>query len=603
MPFDIISVAGGVVLKRLIDRALDKTGAWITNPSFAESSVAEHTLHIERWSSSIQILNMARALSVDESTIELTISDRAPRFYTDDVGPTWFDESQLLELSRNLIILGGPGTGKTTTVKRLCRKIMLQEPVSNLDLSRCAVLVKCRDIESGALFSDHLISTLGLEIEISDEKRKQPGAEKRYRNKILSSFLENLQCVLFIDGIDEYTGTPSSLLEDIESIANSCSTLKIIGTCRNGFIPTLPGQFKALQIEPLTTGEKEKIVQRWAKNPDSTLAKISENYASDLVDRPLFLIQVVLLLDWHGFIPDKPSELYRRLMILVLELWDNQKGPSETVNRRSRYERFSPNYKLDFLSEFAYWLVKNDKIGVFNFDDFATFYGVACSKYDLPGYEVSFVLNELEAHTGFVVEAGYHKLQFIHLTFQEFLAANYLSSDIGDDSRIYEIFLINPSVFAIVVAMSRSPSRLLADVVLRALSLGKTLKIEAVFERLSIELPRLETTSRLGLTIWALLEVPNLLSIGLSNRETLMKFVERFALKPALSSALEFYVSDMGSDSSSKLSLSLTSRSAAVPGLASRISVEKEFLAELHASRPFTFGVRRLEDLSGARSE
>jgi predicted NACHT family NTPase len=269
---------------------------------------------------------------------------------------------------------------------------------------------------------DYILSILNVVIKIPDSHRK-PDAARKYKIDALSAFLERAHCYVFLDGIDECSAAIlQSVMRDIETIAQTCDQLgqssesstrpqaRILCTCRTGFTVSLPNGFSALQIQPLNEQDRWAIVSKWARDPEKTLETISKSHLSRIIDRPLFLVQVIILFDWHGYIPDRPSDIYKRLIVLIMELWDHQKGASDVVIRKSRYEKFTPNYKLEFLGQLAYWLVDRGKMGAFSYEDFREFFSGVHVKYDLPGYEVDKVLNEIEAHTGFIVEASYGTL-------------------------------------------------------------------------------------------------------------------------------------------------------------------------------------------------
>jgi hypothetical protein len=149
-------------------------------------------------------------------------------------------------------------------------------------------------------------------------------------------------------------------------------------------------------------------------------------------------------------------------------------------------------------------------------------------------------------------------------------------------------------VFAVLVAMSRVPSDVLARVALDAIleRAPVSINFEGIFDRLGLELPKLESSSKLGLVLLALLEIPNERFIGMSGRKAIHDFITRFELKAALSMALEHYLVERepNPENQAKYSLRLNNEREAMLGYAMRIRIEATLVEEIHHARPFTFG-------------
>src|SRR5262249_16934187 len=135
------------------------------------------------------------------------------------------------------------------------------------------------------------------------------------------------------------------------------------------------------------------------------------------------------------------------------------------VERRSRYAGFDPSRKFEFLASLAFHLTYVTEKKFFTSRSFGSAYESIRLTFDLPRGEAKQVFTELESHTGIIVESGFDRYEFSHLSLQEFLTADYLIRDRISKQTAYQM-LVNPAPLAISVAMSSNASQRLAAIIL-----------------------------------------------------------------------------------------------------------------------------------------
>lgn len=199
-------------------------------------------------------------------------------------------------------------------------------------------------------------------------------------------------------------------------------------------------------------------------------------------------------------IPDKPKTIYKKVINLLLEEWDEQRS----VERVSKYAAFENDRKFEFLSQMSYVLTSYLKKTVFSSVDIMNAYKKIYSDFGMDPREAKLVFNELESHTGLILQTGVDQYEFAHKSLQEYLAAEYivkLPTIPYSKDGIFEL----PNEMAIAVAISSKPSDYLAEFVLRRLSASLNLVppgfIHAFLSRLVLEKPDFNSSNLIGLAL------------------------------------------------------------------------------------------------------
>lgn len=487
------------ILKALLPRLIGYLRKLSITEKQIEPNLEAHLSFVSNWCQSIQFYGMPQYKDTERDTIDLTI-DTIPRKFR---GPRKISakikEADLLTDNHNYILLGDPGSGKTTTLKRLAIRMLFEGPLEG-DIWQFPIVIRIKDLENELSLIEYLANTLGIPFQHKSEtirrgiswigknfqkkfrlepnQRMEKDAEGKpkyivetvkgnyvgdyYLINVLGEILSECRALLLLDGLDEASEKrKTDLIKEIKVLSDHTHNCKIIVSCRSGDYNQQIEGFNVVEICPLDRSQKYEIANKWLKEPSEFLGNIENCPYSDLSDRPLFLTQLIVIYDNQGYLPDQPSAVYKKMVSLMLEYWDFQRG----VKRRSAYAFFTPERKLEFLAAMSYQLTYQSRLKVFREMDLINAYSAFCSTFRLPQDEAIYVAQEIETHTGLIVQSGGENFEFSHLLLQEYLCAYYLvrapfSSRIEDYLREY------PSPVAIAVAISSEPSSWLAKLIL-----------------------------------------------------------------------------------------------------------------------------------------
>lgn len=575
---DLVGSVLNEAAKRIIALVFEKISNLRLDPGTAEANLSHHLKYVSSWCSQIQHYGMPTAQYTDEATIALDLTLGARRFrpYGLPVEPIY--ESNLLQDSQHYVLLGDPGSGKTTTIKRIAHCLLFSPPSSENDIFKYPIVINAKEISSLFNLCSFIASTVGFPVEqlyrtkhdgvlhkeiptieievpsVAEDRsiseavelrgtsRKSPTKRvpvphdvvtfiaERPAIETIQIFLNETNCVLLIDGLDECPLDSRLTLEaELTQLSHMLDQAKLLVSCRTGDYTTQIEGFSLVEILPLTKNEMQAITSRWLSGDQTRfMTELESKSYWDLADRPLFLVQLMLIFRMAGYLPDKSIDVYRKMTLLMLEKWDEQRG----VRRQTKYSRFLPERKLDFLCELAWQLTYERRVKTFSSELLQSIYRKIAGNHNLPMTEAVGVTQEIESHTGIVVISGYQMYQFSHLTVQEYLAANFLVRQ--PYVRDFEpAFMTSSAPFALAVALSSDATLWFSNLVLKhmvkfAASVNWNNQIYSFLDRIFLERVEFNRSELLGMAI-AGLETTCMLY---GKDEKSFQIFERFATRP-----------------------------------------------------------------------
>ena len=351
--------------------------------------------------------------------------------------PESYKNLELLDESNRLIVVGDPGSGKSSLIKYLFRescRAAEREPAKarlpiQIELRKIRVIEE-RDEQKAAQW-------------LMGELRRQVAAVEGYdMGQLFDSCLTSNGLLLLLDGLDEVAGDDfpamSAALQGMSKLLAAKSEHNaIVLTMRIQYHQQIQDELvgdypQVAYLRPFKPNEIYTFLTRWPfkENAEKNITRV---YA-DLTDRPTLraMCSNPLVLAMYvandqtlapGEVPESRTEFYRsvvdELLVLRRRRQDIVRGPSRALREQ----------REEILGELAYQNLINVAQPA-NSLAWADALHTAMRIWQVNETEAESRFRTLENETGIIAEERLSEtFQFIHLTFCEFLSAVECASD------------------------------------------------------------------------------------------------------------------------------------------------------------------------------
>lgn len=427
----------------------------------------------------------SRRIPLENIYIPLSVvSERSPEESDDTprVDPTSF-----LSPGHKAVILGDPGTGKSTLLSflALCGiSEALQKRCNAHSDSRLTIVVVLRR------YADELKKRRNLPLlDYLVETVKADFGLDAFNTDFLEYYFESGQAVILFDGLDELPGSAfkTVIRKRIEAFNATYPANTIVISSRIvGYEAEVrfDETFSHYRVAKLKLPEIKRFILDWyaarledendrKRNADD-LIKVITNPDNDairnLARNPLLLTIVALVHRIDAVLPDQRVVLYQKCTETLLNTWHKAKQRDEEV-AKGRIERRN-RHRIEAI---AYWMHRRSLAeksrAVAPHSDLMAFLTKHIADNEQSPVEqaedqAEAFLEFIKTGAGLLIEAGDSLYSFIHMTFQEYLSATHLTSygEMGGAESIWDELggdLDNPrwrEVVRLLVASLRSTS-------------------------------------------------------------------------------------------------------------------------------------------------
>ncbi len=389
---------------------------------------------------------------------------------TETVGLRLSEPQPVLELLRQhpgLVVLGDPGAGKTTFLKYLALRLAQAEGEALGLGSRLPVLLPLSAYANALAEAD-----ISLDRFIADYYHQRVG--ELSLAPLLATALADGQALLLLDGLDEVKSSPQRRLVVDRVVDFFCAyrrqgnkfilTSRIVGY--REVRPTTEGlaectlvDFEIAEItdfidkwttalERAARGDTPVAAEAAGRERAELLAAVARNPGvRDLAANPLLLTILALMKRQGITLPERRVELYQKYVETLLKHWNLARGLDRPASRD-----LDVIETIRVLAPLALWMHQTSPgVGLVKREALLRqLTGILAERgQPEPEQAARQLLADAREHASLLLERGAGEYGFIHLTFQEYLAAvaiahraqrgpeavvDFLAGYVGDDN-------------------------------------------------------------------------------------------------------------------------------------------------------------------------
>src|SRR6266849_3673415 len=409
----------------------------------------------------LQILDMQRPLEVARVYVPLRISEERQREYNTPVSDeestettiaddpnVWieeerrrrehsveviYDPEKAIHTCPRCVLIGGPGAGKTTLLQHLAI-MAAQRSMSGMP-SLLPIYVELESfVRSGLHDLLDFVSTTW------EGAYAFPARQARL---LLANYLDEGKVLLLLDALEEAVvgETLEAAEHSYEAVSQAILTLaagypkaSLVVTMRKASYrqhKPLVG-FTALEVMNFRFEDVKHFVHNWY---DAAYDLYAEEKSADLIKlldtnprlqtmaaNPLLLTLIMLAYEDHLVLPERRAELYQICIETLLAKWDARR-------EISRGWEFKTEQKHQLLKVIA-WHFHRKRQRYFTEHDLLQVIAEFLAAINFPAERNNDILQEIESEQGVLKEqaTGWHG--FLHLTLQEYFAAEYVNDHV-----------------------------------------------------------------------------------------------------------------------------------------------------------------------------
>lgn len=352
-----------------------------------------------------------------------------------------------------LMILGKPGAGKTTFLKRIA--------------------IQCN---SGQFLADHV--PIFIALKDFAETPQQPSLWQYINDQLATNDISDQEItktlllqgrvIMLLDGLDEVRQADNNrVFREIRNFSTQYDANHFVITCRIASKEYTFEQFIEVEVADFEDEQITEFATKWFQTKDPKEAqefiqKLQVNQRiKALATNPLLLTLLCLIFGETLNFPSKRSDLYQEGVNLLLKKWDAKRY----IEREQVYKKLSYERKECLLSTIA---LKTFESGNYFFEEELAKEYIRDYIQNIPDAQTDpeallldseAVLKSIEAQHGLLIERARGIYSFPHLTFHEFFIARNIALSRNSqqmlqqlvshitDERWREVFLLTVGIF------------------------------------------------------------------------------------------------------------------------------------------------------------
>ena len=317
--------------------------------------------------------------------------------------------------TKQVLVEGGPGQGKSLYLRKLCIK---EGAGSNF----IPIFIEFRNLGYKKKLKEELmeaIEDLGVKLD----------------NSLFDFLAKSEKIVLFLDGFDEVPNNERTrIARELETIVRTYPDLRIVVSSRPDSGMGSSFYFSKRKISPMSLETQKKFVNHLYKS-DKEAESINtilsnSDFISEVTTTALLLTLFTITYNARQFKPDSLSEFYSLIFPTMLYRHDRMKMGFERERKAGLTD-----YQMQRLFNSLSFLSLNDNNTRFPSYLFQDYLHNSAKLDGLPENLEDRLIDDITSITALIVRDGFNEFSFTHKSIQEYFASVFISM-LSEDRKI-----------------------------------------------------------------------------------------------------------------------------------------------------------------------
>ena len=326
----------------------------------------------------------------------------------------------ILDNYSRILIVDMAGMGKSTIVKYFA--------CQGVNLDKCIpIVIELRKLEKNQSILEYIrlqIKSLDKDIEIEE----------------IVNMLKKGDFVIFFDGYDEIANeNKSDVLDAIQEFTSKATNTKIVITSREEDDLNSLGEYKCVNIKPLTEEEAYKLIEKYDNDGDISKKLIkrlkedsSMNILSEFLKNPLLVSLLYKTFEYKEEIPYKKIDFYEQVYAALFNDHDKTKGGAYVHEKRSKLDKYQFE---QILRAFGFLALKEDKVE-YSDQVIHQLLNQAIGRFSWLKVSVDNFLYDITHAVPFIQKDG-NEYKWVHKSFMEYFASCFICYDSKESEEKY----------------------------------------------------------------------------------------------------------------------------------------------------------------------
>jgi len=323
-----------------------------------------------------------------------------------------------------LMVLGGPGAGKSTFLRRMGLEALKGDAGQGTYIHECIpVLLELKNFATGEI---DIAAAIAQEFRICGFPSPEAVTEK---------LLEQGKLLILLDGLDEVpTKNMDVAIHQIQDFVDQHDRNRFIASCRIAAYQHNFRRFTDVGMADFGLEQIQQFITRWFQSDEDIKLRTAQRcwnllqqpeYTStkELAQTPLLLTLLCLVFDDSQTFPKNRAVLYGEAMDVMLKKWASEKR----IQRDPIYQDLSVALEEMMLAEVAYVNFQANRLFFSQREVVGQIRTFLADNLNAPKHlDGESILEAIAIQQGILVERAQDVYSFSHLTLQEYLTAQYI---------------------------------------------------------------------------------------------------------------------------------------------------------------------------------